>query len=242
MKKKKKVNPHCPVPGCQTKQPHVADPLVKALADRFTALDKMTSWMLAGMAELRDSITRDLSEGRLFAWYSRLRQPEELYFRALYILFIAKDDEVPHILSGAMPNSFADIYAKVNELVMDGRGEVLDSKPGQSFGEFRMVDTLNNGAHVAFPALQMCVMLAQHPEYVPDMQKYFKHLETYCTRLNYMRQMFEGGKSKEDVLGGVIAMHKPASYWEQKQKEAIANNSAKSEEGDPKTPPSAGPS
>jgi len=64
-------------------------------------------------------------------------------------------------------------------------------------------------------------MLGQHPEYLPNMQKYFTHLETRCTRLNYMRQMFEGGKSKDDVLGGMIAMHKPESYWQQKSKEAV---------------------
>jgi len=221
MKKPKlRPNPNCPYPGCKSKKPHTTDPLLQALVDRYAAPDRMTSWMLAGMAELRDSITRDLTEGRLFAWYSRLRQPEELYFRALFILFIAKDGEVPHILSGAMPNSFSDIYSQVNDLIMDGRGEILSVKPGQGFGEFRMIDTLNNGAHVAFPALQMCAMMALHPENVPDRQKYFNHLETYCTRLNYMRQMFEGGKSKNDVLGGVIAMHKPDAYWEEKSKEA----------------------
>jgi hypothetical protein len=90
-KRKKTLNPHCPISGCQTKQPHVADPLVKALADRFAAPDKCLSWVLAGMTELRDSVTDDVLKHRLFSWYSRMRQPEELYFRTLYILFLATD-------------------------------------------------------------------------------------------------------------------------------------------------------
>jgi hypothetical protein len=126
----KKPNPNCPVPGCRAKQPHSADFLVKALVDRFAAPDKCLTWVLAGMAELRDSVIEDILDGRLFSWYTRMRQPEELYFRTLYLLFLASDDEVPHILSGDPPNSFSHIYDKVNEVILEGRGEMTEIKPG----------------------------------------------------------------------------------------------------------------
>jgi hypothetical protein len=53
-----------------------------------------------------------------------------------------------------------------------------------------------------------------------DVGKYYKHLDSICTKLNYIREMFEGGKEKRHVLGGVMNLHRPASYWDQKSKEA----------------------
>jgi len=38
------------------------------------------------MAELSQSICRDLAEKKIFAWISRLRPPEEIYIRTLYAL------------------------------------------------------------------------------------------------------------------------------------------------------------
>jgi hypothetical protein len=222
MKKRKKPNPYCPVLGCQTKQPHTADFLVKALVDRFAAPDKCLSWVLASMAELRDSVIDDILERRLFSWYTRMRQPEELYFRTLYILFIASNDEVPHILSGDLPNSFSQIYDKVNEVILEGRGEMTEVKPGLVSGEFRMIDNLNDGAHVGFGAMQMIVNIAQNPEYTPNMAAYLKHVDDYCIRINYMRQIFEGGRDKKTVLGAVMNLHRPKEYWEQKAKDAAA--------------------
>ncbi len=98
--KKKKINPHCPVPGCRTKQSHDADPIVKAIILQFAAPEKMTAAVLNAMANLAVSICRDYTEQNFFAWNTRLRQPEELYIRTLYALFIATKEELPHILSG----------------------------------------------------------------------------------------------------------------------------------------------
>jgi hypothetical protein len=217
--KKKKANPFCPVIGCATDKPHTADFLVKALVDRFAAPDKCLSWVLAGMVELRDSVTDDILKNRLFSWYTRMRQPEELYFRTLYVLFLATDDEVPHILSGDLPNSFSQIYKAVNEAILEGRGDMTEVKPGLVSGEFRMIDNLNDGAHVGFGAMQMVVNIAQNPEHTPDLAAYLKHIETYCNRINYMRQMFKGGKPKDVVRGAVTNLHRPKEYWEQKTKE-----------------------
>jgi hypothetical protein len=235
-KKKKKVNPHCPVPGCDTKQPHTADFLVKALADRFDHPDKCLQWVLGSMVELRDSMIADVDGGRLFSWYSRMRQPEELYFRTLYILFLAADAEIPHILSGAMPNSFSKIYEKVNNAIMGGRGDLTATKPGLINGQFRMIDNLNDGAHVGFGAMQMVVNLAQNPEYLSFLPSYLKHIENYCARINYMRQMFEGGKDKATVMAAMINIHQPAEYWAEKAKQEKAAAETANQPVDPPAP------
>jgi hypothetical protein len=232
-KKKKKANPHCPVLGCQTKQPHTKDFLVKALVDRFAAPDKCLSWVLAGMAELRDSVTDDVVKNRLFSWYTRMRQPEELYFRTLYILFLAKPGEIPHILSGDMPNSFSEIYSQVNAVIMEGRGEITEPKPGLVSGQFRMIDNLNDGAHVGYGALQMIVNLAQNPEHLPDFAAYLKHVDNYCVRLDYMRRMFEGSKDAATVKEAMINIHRPAEYWAEKTKHEKATAGAASKPIDP---------
>lgn len=174
------------------------------------------------MAELRDSVTDDVQKNRLFSWYTRMRQPEELYFRTLYILFLASDEEIPHILSGDLPNSFSHIYKAVNDAMLEGRGEMTEVKPGLVSGEFRMIDNLNDGAHVGFGAMQMIVNIAQNPEHTPDLAAYLRHIEIYCARINYMRQMFEGGKPKVVVREAVMNLHRPKEYWEQKAKEQKA--------------------
>ncbi len=64
----------------------------------------------------------DLAAGRNFALLTRSRQPEELYIRALYALFIASPEELAHIMSDETPNSFSLMYRAVNGLVFEGRG------------------------------------------------------------------------------------------------------------------------
>jgi hypothetical protein len=99
-KRKQKLNPHCPVPGCKTDKPHAADAIVSALIHEFAPPEKMTSWVLSGIAELRNSIDKDLKAGQMFAFLTRLRQPEELYIRTMYALFIASEKELHHIFVG----------------------------------------------------------------------------------------------------------------------------------------------
>jgi hypothetical protein len=43
-----------------------------------------------------------------------------------------------------------------------------------------------------------------------------------------MHGMFNGGHSKEDVLGGMQAMHQSASYWEEQQRLARENDQSDS--------------
>jgi hypothetical protein len=174
----KKINPHCPVPGCKAKAPHAGDQTVQGLIQEFAPPAKLSFWVLHGMVELRDSICRDLVENKIFAWHTRLRQPEELYIRTLYALFIAEEKELHHILSGDMPNGLSGLYSKVNSLIFEGRGLLQVSQPGLTYGTFTPMDTLNDGAHVSFPAFMTCTGLARNPDFLaPDFPgKYSKHL------------------------------------------------------------------
>lgn len=230
-KRKQKLNPHCPVPGCKAAKPHAVDTVVKSLIHEFAPPEKMTSWVLAAMAELRNSIDKDLKNGQLFAFLTRLRQPEELYIRTLYALFIATDKELPHILSGDMPNGLSEIYKKVNEVVFEGRGLLLLEQPGLQADTFAPIDILNDGAHVSFPAFLTCMGLIKNPEYLAAdfVERYFKHLTTYCNYLQYMHGMFNAGKSKAEVLAGVRNLHKPASYWKAQQEQVKAKLASEGE-------------
>jgi hypothetical protein len=213
-------NPQCPVPGCKTKHPHANDPIVKSLIDEFASPAKLTQWVFYGMAELRDSICRDIMDRKVFAWHTRLRQPEELYIRTLYALFIADEKELHHILSGATPNSLSGLYTKVNALVFEGRGALQVSQPGLKYGTFPSMDTLNDDVHVSFPAFMACIGMVRNPQYFPSdfPAKYHTHLTRYCDYFEYMHGMFKAGKEKRDVLRGVINLHRPTSYWDQQQR------------------------
>jgi hypothetical protein len=183
---------------------------------QFAPSDKMASWTLAAMAELGESICRDLMEAKAFAFHTRVRQPEELYIRTLYTLFLASDEELPHIMSGAVPNGLARYYEAVNKEIFDGRGLLLVSRPGESYGTFKPIDTLHDGAHVSFRSFLTCIGWKLHPENMPAPDAYCKHLKTYCDYLNYMAGAFKAGKNKADVLIGVKNMHRPAAYWRSK--------------------------
>lgn len=102
---------------------------MKAFISAFGAPEQMTRWTLGAMVDLRDSIC-DLAEQKVFAWFTRLRQPEELYIRTLYNLFVANEKQLHHTLSGQMPNSFASLYDDVNKVVSEGRGLLLTAQPG----------------------------------------------------------------------------------------------------------------
>jgi hypothetical protein len=209
-KHKSKVNPHCPVPGCRAAVPHADDPLVKGLILAFAPPEEMTRFACAAISELCDSIRRDWMEGKVFSWYSRLRQPEELYIRTLYALFIANEKELHHVISGDTPNGIAVLYDKVNEVIFEGRGLQTTSKPGLNFGTFKPMETLHQGAHTSFAAFLTSISIVRHPEYLPPglADKYHEHLKKYCVYLNYMHGMFKAGKSRQDVLAGVKNLHK----------------------------------
>ncbi|HKM83377.1 MAG TPA: hypothetical protein VJY15_20760 [Candidatus Acidoferrum sp.] len=205
----KKSNPNCPVSGCRTTAPHVDDPTVKALMIAFAPPTEMTKWTLVAMTELAQSICRDLENKKVFAFHTRIRQPEELYIRTLYTLFVATDKEIPHILSGAAPNGLSHLYDEVNRVVFEGRGLLRVQQPGQSYGTFAPIDTLHDGAHVSYRSFLTCMGWTLKPENIPSPEKYCQHLKTYCDYLSYMHEMFKSGKRKEDVLAGIKNLHRP---------------------------------
>ncbi|HEV2522526.1 MAG TPA: hypothetical protein VGT24_09105 [Candidatus Acidoferrales bacterium] len=165
------------------------------------------------MLELSESICRDLAEGKLFAWYTRLRQPEELYNTTLYALFVASELELHHLLSGEMPNGFSRLYTKVNETVYLGKGQLQIEQPGLHQGTFKPADILNDGAHVSFPAIMSWIGLVRNPQYLQPPEEYCRHLRRYCAYLEYISGMFSAGKEKQVVLEGVKNLHRPASEW-----------------------------
>jgi hypothetical protein len=207
-------------------QPHLSDPSVASMMKAYEDPKQLAGWAEAGMNELTLSFLQDMEAGRVFAWVTRLRQIEELYIRAIYTLLIADKSEVPHLLSNMMPNGFSALYKKVNDLVFEGRGKLTDVTPGRSYGEFTPMDTINQGAHVSFASMLTAIGINSLPNEETNFDNYRKHLETYLVRLNYMRKMFEQGRSRDQVLEGLRRMHKPDSYWIEQQRVAKGGTAA----------------
>jgi hypothetical protein len=108
-KKKARKNPHCPVAGCRTKAPHLLSPTTKGVHYLFSDPKATAEWVKSCIVELVQSVESDIASNRYFAYFTRWRVPEELYHRALYVLFVADKNEIPHIASGEIPNGFSDI-------------------------------------------------------------------------------------------------------------------------------------
>ena len=204
------LNPHCAVARCGTKQPHTDNPIVKALMAMPPA--EMAELVRSALAELRDSVKNDAENNRTFAWLTRLRQPDELYMRCVYVLLLATPEEIPHVLSGETPNGFDFIYGKVNQAVLGGTGVLKDTQPGFQFGHFTPMKTIHNAAHVSFQSLITWRSSKQYPESVKDFpEKFIKHIETYRTYLGVVGNVFAKGQDKSVALTVLKNMHTPFS-------------------------------
>jgi hypothetical protein len=170
-------------------------------------------WVKASISELTDSFTDDIAKGRYFAYHTRTRQVEELYYRTLYILFVADDSAVPHIFSGDPPNSFSKMWRAVNQAVLDGRGR-LETAQGFYGDDPTVMNMLNDSAHASIRAIAISVGIGHSPELKPMIHRHVEHCKKLCVYLNYMEQMFRAGKDKSVVSGGVKNLHKPASAWQ----------------------------
>lgn len=236
-KKPNKVNLHCPVPGCKTKAPHLNDLTVQGLVRNFSDPATVAGWTRAAIGELANSMSDDLSRARHFALFTRTRQIEELYIRALYAMLMATPEEIAHIMSDERPNGFREMYKKVNDAIFEGRGILEVSQPGLKHGTFTAMDTINRGAHVSFSTMLTVVGLARNPQYMEPYTsgRYFAHLSVYCTYLDHARKLFEAGRDKTTVQTALINMHRPKSYWEAQAKaEARANQpTTGAEQNDP---------
>jgi hypothetical protein len=203
----KKPNPHCIVPGCKTKQPHLDDSIIKGLHKQFSEPVNLTQWIKHCIAEIISSVKDDLKNGRVLAYLTRQRQPEELYYRVLYILFVADEAEIPHVLSGEIPNGFAAIWRKVNEEVLEGKGKLDKTLLGLKGEEFTPMDTINQNAHVSFSTVLTVYDLVRNPGRVREMAgKSLFRWYVFCNYLDYMEQKFREGKSKHYVLVGVRSL------------------------------------
>ena len=153
----------------------------------------------------------DVAAGRHFALITRTRQLEELYIRALYAMFIADASEVAHIMSDATPNSFSEMYRKVNKMIFGDKGILEVSHPGLTSGTFTAMGTINSGAHASFSAMLMVVGLVKNPQYLAAFTdgKYFDHISVYCHYLDHARKLFAAGKDKAAVLAAIVELHRP---------------------------------
>jgi hypothetical protein len=207
VKKKVVLNPHCPVVGCRTKQPHIADTTVMSVVHRFTGPDKCLRWVHASLCELRDSITQDHEHQRFMCLITRLRQVEEVYFRTLYVLFLAPARAIPHVLAGDPPNSFSAIYDEVNDKILKGRGALKGS--GIGFGGFSPMAILNAGAHADYKTMQTVDWLHEASEKPFDIEGYKKHINNYIIRIDHIRGLLEAGRDLDTAKQCIINMHTP---------------------------------
>lgn len=206
--KPKKKNPHCPVPGCKTERPHLSSPTTAGLHHTFSNPERLALWTKNCIAELINSAIEDVKKGRFFAYLTRWRQPDEMYYRALYILFVADKAAIPHVVSGEWPNSFSAMQKAVNQTVFDAQKNLDDPKPGLSGEQFTAFDTLNNSAHASFATIVTCIAFARKPEFrEPIIDKHLEYWKTLCNNLNHMENMFKAGQSSEDVLTEFKKLH-----------------------------------
>lgn len=200
-KKPKRKNPHCPVPGCRTKQPHLSSPTVAGLHEQFSQPAALAEWVKCCITELVNSIIDDINKGRFFAYLTRWRQPEELYHRSLYILFVADKAAIPHIVSGDLPNSFSAMWESVNKTVFNGKGVLDKLQTGLSGEQFTAMDTLNSSAHASSATILTCVEFAKKPEFrAPIIDQHLTYMKILCNHLDEIEKMFKAGKSEAAVL------------------------------------------
>jgi hypothetical protein len=84
--------PACPVPRCGTKTPHTTSLTVQAFTRQSPA--DVIDWTKRCIVELIQSVIDDVNKGRIFAYLTRWRDPEELYKRVLYAMFVAPADHL----------------------------------------------------------------------------------------------------------------------------------------------------
>jgi hypothetical protein len=186
---------------------------------------EIMDWTKRCIVELIQSVIDDLNKGRIFAYLTRWRDPEELYTRALYALFVAPADHLPHILSGDMPNGFAAMWRKVNEVVFEGNGTLFTEQVGLRGETFTPMNTLNQNAHNSFATMLMTmgVVRAKPEEWQTRVNKHVEHWQKYVEYLNHIEQLFRVGRKRDDVLQAIINLHRSTKRWQE-----IARGQAKS--------------
>jgi hypothetical protein len=101
----------------------------------------------------------------------------------------------------------------VNKEILGETGVLYKVLTDPTGAEFTAIRTLNESTHGSLRFLLMCAQMARNPKFRPDFPRYFEHVDRYWAYLNYMEEMFRGGKTRADVLVGVRNMHKPRAAW-----------------------------
>jgi hypothetical protein len=184
----------------------------------FSDPEKLAMWVKTSITEVMSSVADDGKNGRFFAYHTRTRQVEEMYYRTLYILFVAKDSALPHIFSGEPPNSFAEMWRAVNQEVLEGNGMLEIPQLTSDGKEFTAMDMLNNSAHASFAAMATSIGISRSPDLREGIiPRHLMHWRKLCVYLDYIENMFRAGKPRKVVLAGVRSLHKPASAWRAKE-------------------------
>jgi hypothetical protein len=200
-KKMKKKNPHCPVPGCGTKKFHLSSLTTAGIHHAFSKPETVAEWVKSCIVEIVQSVTADTDGNRFFAYLTRWRQPEELYHRALYVLFVADKSALPHIASGELPNSFSAMWKEVNRVVYDGKGTLDQKQMGLNGEEFTAMNTLNNSAHASFATIVTCIDVSKNRQrWKPLIDKHIAYWKILCVNLDHIEKGFKAGQNRADVL------------------------------------------
>ena len=223
MKHDQSMTPACPVPRCGAKTPHMNDPTVRAFISQSPA--EVIDWTKRCIVELIQSVIDDVNKGRIFAYLTRWRDPEELYIRVLYAMFVAPTDHLPHIFSGEMPNGFAAMWRQVNDKIFEGNGTLFKEHVGLSGEIFKPMDALNQNAHNSFSTMltTIGVVRSQPDEWKPRIKRHIEHWQRYVEYLNHIEQLFRAGRKKEDVLQAITNMHRSIKRWEEIAHEQALN-------------------
>jgi hypothetical protein len=155
----------------------------------------------------------DVNHNRFLAYLTRWRLPEEMYTRALYLLFVATPEEIAHVVSDELPNSFSAMWKKVNSTVFDGKGPLDKTLTGLSGEEFTTMDTLNHSAHGSLIAVVTTLGFQKDPNRVKLSEKHLAVWKKYCDFLDYAEKKFGDGKSRGDVLAGFKNLLANPSTW-----------------------------
>lgn len=215
MSKRNQANPYCPVHGCRTKSPHTGAAHVRALLAQRP--ETIVLWTKLCMVELIQSVIADLNApgvGRVFAYLTRWRDPEELYYRALYALLIAPHEHLPHIFSGEMPNGFSAIWREVNAVIHEGRGTLLKEQTDPGGNTFTPMDLLNQNAHNSYFTMLMTFGVVQSgSEWKLRVQKHVESWQRRVEYLNHIEGLFRVGRDETVVLKAITNMHRPRESW-----------------------------
>jgi hypothetical protein len=124
-----------------------------------------------------------------------------MYYRALYLLFVAHKDAIPHVVSGEMPNSFAAMQTAVNKTVFGGKRALDKPQTGLSGEQFTVFDTLNSSAHASFATIVTCIKFARDPAFrEPIIAKHLEYWKSLCNNLDHAERLFREGEKRDEVL------------------------------------------